>query len=71
MAGPVGVASGSTVQCSMTIFRDRESAESSQELAAEFVREHLSGFEIESLGAMTGEVMVSRARDQLLEPAHH
>ncbi len=57
--------------CSMTIFEDRESAEHSEELAAEFVREQLSGFEIERVSGMTGELMVSRAREQVLEPAHH
>jgi hypothetical protein len=57
--------------CSMTIFQNREGAERSQELAAEFVREHLSGMDLEPTGAMTGEVMVSRARGQVLEPAHH
>lgn len=57
--------------CSMTIFEDRDGAEHSQELAAEFVREHLSGIEIERTGSMTGEVMVSRARDRVLEAAHH
>jgi hypothetical protein len=57
--------------CSMTIFQDREGAERSQEIAAEFVREHLSGMEIEGLGNLTGEIMVSRARDQVLEAAHH
>jgi hypothetical protein len=57
--------------CSMTIFRDRDGAERSQEIAAEFVRDHLSGFQIERTGGMVGEVMVSRARDEVLEPAHH
>jgi hypothetical protein len=57
--------------CSMTIFQDREGAERSQELAAEFVRTHLSDMEIERTDSMFGEVMVSRARDQVLEPAHH
>jgi quinol monooxygenase YgiN len=57
--------------CSMTIFQDREGAERSQEISAEFVRQHLSGMDIERTGAMTGEVMVSRARGQVLEPAHH
>lgn len=57
--------------CSMTIFQDREGAERSQQMAAEFVREHLSGIDIERSGSLLGEVMVSRARDQVLEPAHH
>jgi hypothetical protein len=34
-------------------------------------REHLSGLEIENLGSMTGELMVSRARERVLEAAHH
>jgi hypothetical protein len=57
--------------CSMTIFEDRDGAERSMEIAGEFVREHLSGFDIESLGSMTGELMVSRARERVLEAAHH
>jgi hypothetical protein len=57
--------------CSMTIFQDPEGAERSQEIAAEFVREHLSDMDVERLGTMTGEIMVSRARDQVLEAAHH
>ena len=57
--------------CSMTIFQDRQGAERSQEIAAEFVRERLSGMQVERTGAMLGEIMVSRARDQVLEPAHH
>jgi hypothetical protein len=65
------VAADDGTVCSMTIFQDLDGAERSQEMAAEFVREHLAGIEIERIGGMTGEVMVSRARDQVLEPAHH
>jgi hypothetical protein len=57
--------------CSMTIFEDREGADRSQEIAAQFVSDHLSGIQIENLGAMTGELMVSRARERMLEAAHH
>ena len=57
--------------CSMTIFEDRDGAERSQELAARFVREHLSHIEMERLGGWTGEAMVSRARERVLEAAHH
>jgi hypothetical protein len=57
--------------CSMTIFQDRQGAERSQDIAAAFVREQLSGVRIEATGSMVGEVMVSRARDKVLEPAHH
>lgn len=57
--------------CSMTVFEDRDGAERSQDLAAEFVRDHLAGIDIERTGSMIGEVMVSRARDRVLEAAHH
>jgi hypothetical protein len=57
--------------CSMTIFDGRAGAERSQQMAADFVRDHLSGVEIERTSALTGEVMVSRAREGILEAAHH
>lgn len=57
--------------CSMTIFEDREGADRSQDLAAEFVRDHLSGMEVERTGSMIGEVMVSRAGERVLVAAHH
>ncbi len=57
--------------CSMTVCEDRDGAERSQELAAAFVRDHLSHIEMERLGGWTGEVMVSRARERVLEAAHH
>lgn len=57
--------------CAMTIFEDRDAAERSQQLAAEFIRDRLPGIEIERTSAMTGEVMVSRARQRVLEAAHH
>ena len=57
--------------CSMTIFEEREGAERSQEIAADFVRTHLAGIEFERLGNMIGEIMVSRARERVLEAAHH
>ena len=57
--------------CSMTIFEDRDGAERSQEMAGEFVRDHLSDMGVERTGSMFGEIMVSRAREQVLQPAHH
>jgi hypothetical protein len=53
-----------------TVCRDRETADRSLDLAAEFVRDDLADIEIERLEALGGEVMVSRARDEVLEPAH-
>jgi hypothetical protein len=56
--------------CSMTICTDSEAAERSLELSREFVRDDLADIEVEPLEALDGEVAVSRARDEVLEPAH-
>jgi hypothetical protein len=61
---------GDGVVCSFTVCRDREAAERSVMLSAEFVRDELADIDIERLEALDGEVMVSRARDEVLEPAH-
>jgi hypothetical protein len=56
---------------SISLFDDQSGAEASDELALEFVRDELSGrFDIERTEATGGEVMVSRAKAELLEPAH-
>ena len=54
----------------MSVFTDRESANASADLAAEFVRNELSGYEIERTGAKTGEVLVNRASRDVLEMVH-
>jgi hypothetical protein len=56
---------------SVTIFEDEEQCLRSNDMAAEFVREHLSDFQVERLDTFGGEVMVSRAAERVLEPAHH
>ena len=56
---------------SITVFHERDQAERSNELAAEWVADSLADFEVERMGVMGGEVMVSRAVADLLEPAHH
>jgi hypothetical protein len=53
-----------------TVFTDRDSAERSTEMAAEFIREHLSDLELNRTGAYTGEVMVNRAKQDVLEMVH-
>jgi hypothetical protein len=55
---------------SVTTFRDREGCDRSNEIAAQFVRERLADYEIERIGTLDGAVTVSRARQDLLEPAH-
>jgi hypothetical protein len=56
---------------SITLFHDEAGAAESNELAAEWVSENLGGFELERTGVIGGEVMVSRAASDVLEPAHH
>jgi hypothetical protein len=56
---------------SLSCFRDRQGAERSVELAAEFVADHLSDMEVSRVDARMGEVMVSRAENEVLQPAHH
>ena len=57
--------------CSISVFRDAAQAEESNELAAEWVTGELGEFRIDRMGVMAGEVMVSRASADMLEPAHH
>jgi hypothetical protein len=65
------VATGDDTIVSMTIFEDEERCLASNDMAAEFVREHLAPFQVERLEVFGGEVMVSRAAEKVLEPAHH
>ena len=64
------IRTGERTVASVTVFHDREQAEASNELAAQWVVEDLRDFEIESMGRFGGEVMVSRAVAEILEPAH-
>jgi hypothetical protein len=54
----------------VTVFSDRQGAERSNDLAAEFVRSSLGGMQIERLSAVTGELLVNRARNDVLELVH-
>jgi hypothetical protein len=55
---------------SISLFRDQDSAEESDERSLAFVREQLGGFDIERTDVIGGDVCVSRAVAGLLEPAH-
>jgi hypothetical protein len=55
---------------SISLLRDQAVAEASDELALEFVRKELGSFDIERTEVIGGEVLVSRAMAELLEPAH-
>jgi hypothetical protein len=62
---------GERTVATITSFREREQAEASNELAAQWVAEELGDYQLERMGVMGGEVMVSRAIADMLEPAHH
>jgi hypothetical protein len=61
---------GYGILITITTCHDREAAERSAEIAAEFVADELSDLEIERVEATIGEVGVSRAIDEMLEPTH-
>ena len=65
------LATGDDTITSMTIFEDEEQCLASNDMAAEFLREHMGPFQVERLDVFGGEVMVSRAAERVLEPAHH
>jgi hypothetical protein len=54
----------------VTTFEDEERCRRA-ETAAAGVREGLAEFRVEEIEALTGEVMVSRATERVLEPVHH
>ena len=55
---------------SISLFRDQASAEASDDLALRFVGEELGEFVLERTEVTGGEVIVSRALAELLQPAH-
>jgi hypothetical protein len=55
---------------SISLFRDQSSAEESDDRALTFVGQQLGAFDIERTEVLGGEVRISRARAQLLTPAH-
>jgi hypothetical protein len=61
---------GDGTVCSMTICVDESTCERSVMMSAEFLRDDLPDIEIERVEALDGEVGVSRASNQVLEPAH-
>jgi hypothetical protein len=54
----------------VTICRDREAADRSAELAAEFVADELADMDLERVEAATGAVTVNRAVSEVLEAEH-
>jgi hypothetical protein len=62
---------GERTVASITTFQEREQAEASNQLAADWVAEELTDFDVDRMGVINGEVMVSRASSEVLRPAHH
>jgi hypothetical protein len=58
------------IVCSLTICVDEAACERSVMMSAEFLRDDLADIEIERVEALDGPVGVSRASNQVLEPAH-
>ena len=54
----------------ITVLRDDQTANVSEERAIEFVRDQLTEYRLEREVAIRGEIAVSRASAELLEPAH-
>jgi hypothetical protein len=64
------VRTGERTVASITSFQEREQAEASNELAADWVADELADFDVERMGVISGPVMVSRASAELPVPAH-
>jgi quinol monooxygenase YgiN len=62
---------GDRTVAAVSLFAEADQAETSNDLAAQWVADELTDFDVERLGVIGGEVMVSRAIADVLEPAHH
>jgi len=54
----------------LSMFRDADQAEASRELALRWTEENLQDLEFGRLEALRGEILVSRAARDMLEPGH-
>jgi hypothetical protein len=55
----------------MTLFQREEQAEASNALASEWVADEFADFDVERMGVMGGEVVVSRVNADVLAPTNH
>jgi hypothetical protein len=62
--------SGDGEVTTLSIFREAEGAEASRELAREWTERSLTDFEFFRIEALRGEIHVSRAAPNMLEPGH-
>ena len=54
----------------LSVFRDADQAEASRELAQRWTEQNLRDLEFSRLAALRGEILVSRAARDMLEPGH-
>jgi hypothetical protein len=54
----------------LSVFRDADQAEASREFAQRWTEENLQDLEFRRLEALRGEILVSRAARDMLEPGH-
>jgi hypothetical protein len=54
----------------LSVFRDADQAEASRELAQRWTEENLQDLEFRRVEALRGEILVSRAARDMLEPGH-
>ncbi|MGA2321801.1 MAG: hypothetical protein ABSG95_13880 [Solirubrobacteraceae bacterium] len=69
-AGPLALAHGDAMVEAVSIFHDKASAEQSNELAADYVRENLGEFQLTLTEVSGGEVLVNKVTAEALEDAH-
>jgi len=56
----------------ITTYRDRRSAEASMEVSADWIRDTLAAqFDLKPMERFVGEVAISRARQEVTEPARY
>lgn len=65
------IRTGPQMLMTISTFRTQEQADASAKLAGGWIADELADFEIERVGLVRGETMVSRASAAVLEPAHH
>ena len=61
---------GHDMVMTISLFHDREQADASNALAAQWVAEELSDLNVTRVGVIGGEAMVSRASAEVLDAAH-
>src|SRR6058998_3894276 len=54
----------------LSVFREADEAEASRDLAQRWTEENLEDFEFARIEALHGKILVSRAAQDMLDPAH-